>query len=1228
MPIGLKKCRFLKKNLLLAVFVCISTGTVAQLRLPSVAPSSPDTRDIIQLHDYPVNYATGVPEITIPICELKCGSISIPISISYHASGRKVTDVPGAVGNGWVLNAGGVISREIRGKPDDNTFWPSNLKNAYQYNDANDYDQLAAFFYPNASGNLDTEQDIYSFSMGSKSGKFVYGTSQKGKTGYFIMPEQSIVVSPPGSGGRGYPSVITDEKGNTFVFTANENQNYSPYGLITSAKYLTSEISANKKDTIGLTYVGFSANEPYQYASAVLTTSNNAKSTVYPYSGVTASTNTRYYDMLRIARIGCRTGAVEFVKRAHTDPNADMIVSIRLLDDKNNLVKQWALKSSYLDILGSYAPAAKLDTLIEQDRNGNEIQRYTFEYNPGAANGVMSRDYWGYYNGNNPNNVPYWQNQTGSYYGGPSGSYNVGSQTADRKAYPAYAQAGVLKSITFPAGSKTEFKYEGNTYFVGQLSETWYGLRIAQIKTTDLNGATTYREFEYENPTVPYYVSSITSDYFTSYFTHYYNTVPYPNLSLQSYSQRTYNSDFNADIADVLNQPIAYGKVTEYTGTKTDNIGKTEYYFNNLLGNNRTSTTGSEWRYGSAYNLWAQPDMYEVKTYKNVAGNYTPVKEEFSDYQDIYSDTLVGMHIKRIASLDDDQRKTVSDAPDDYEKSVAQANHKIFDYATYEMYIGHKELESSATTLYSDSGNVKTTTYYKYNSKLLVSEQYQISSTGDTMRTTFKYPFEDNATVSQQLTAANMLDNPIEINEYKNSSLLRTTRNLYKNWNGLLALEYVQTSTPISALENRIHYYNYDARGNIASMALEKDVKKSFLYNATGFYPIAAAENAGDNEILFSSLEEGTGWSGNSPAFGDKPLSAYDSTRSHAGKYSGRIDKAAGAEQYTHATNWLSVTLTAPTKYKYSGWVYSNGPSVDLYLFMKKAGESTYFTYVDFTTTSVINQWVYLEKEFSVPADVVQIGIRVDNNGGGSIWFDDIRVHPSAATMTTYTYAPQVGVTSISDINNLLTTYEYDDAGRLVLIRDKDQNILKKTCYGFSGRESCEIYWNTAKTASAKRNNCPSCQDGSNVNYTVPANTYFSTISQYDADSKALNAAQAGAQSYANSNGTCTAINTSGTINVSVSSNAGTPPGSTQPANFTALFYNQCNSQSYYFYVNGNTTTTGTIPPGTYNVTVSLNGPTTSKVYTITLNGATQTTTYSTQFSNVAIISGASINIY
>lgn len=67
----------------------------------------------------------------------------------------------------------------------------------------------------------------------------------------------------------------------------------------------------------------------------------------------------------------------------------------------------------------------------------------------------------------------------------------------------------------------------------------------------------------------------------------------------------------------------------------------------------------------------------------------------------------------------------------------------------------------------------------------------------------------------------------------------------------------------------------------------------------------------------------------------------------------------------------------------------------------------------------------------------------------GSAVIDELRLYPSTAQMTTYTYDPLIGMTSQCDVNNRISYYEYDVFGRLLRIRDMDRNILKTFEYKY-----------------------------------------------------------------------------------------------------------------------------------------------------------------------------------
>ena len=56
------------------------------------------------------------------------------------------------------------------------------------------------------------------------------------------------------------------------------------------------------------------------------------------------------------------------------------------------------------------------------------------------------------------------------------------------------------------------------------------------------------------------------------------------------------------------------------------------------------------------------------------------------------------------------------------------------------------------------------------------------------------------------------------------------------------------------------------------------------------------------------------------------------------------------------------------------------------------------------------------------------------------------------AMLSTYTYKPLVGVSSITDPTGIITYYDYDDFNRLKFIKDAQLNILEAYCYNYKGQ--------------------------------------------------------------------------------------------------------------------------------------------------------------------------------
>jgi len=174
------------KIILFSLFATIFHYSYSQpvnAQLEDVILPAPNAASLGKYGDIPVSYFTGVPSINVPIFTLQEGSLNVPISLSYHASGIKVAETASWVGIGWSLNAGGMITRTILGIADE--------KNDGYYNDGiNLTDTTLSTIQEIANGTLDSEPDLFNFNVNGYSGKFYF---DQNKEAHFI-PKQDLKI--------------------------------------------------------------------------------------------------------------------------------------------------------------------------------------------------------------------------------------------------------------------------------------------------------------------------------------------------------------------------------------------------------------------------------------------------------------------------------------------------------------------------------------------------------------------------------------------------------------------------------------------------------------------------------------------------------------------------------------------------------------------------------------------------------------------------------------------------------------------------------------------------------------------------------------------------------------------------------------------------------------------------------------------------------------------------
>lgn len=160
-----------------------SIFSLADRTNPSLSAEGAST---LRFKDVPVNLATGAMSLPIPIYTLTEGLLSVPISLEYNGSGMKNQEVASWCGANWSLNAGGMITRMVRGLPDEGIKSGStNFRGYYKF----------GFGGNGTSVNNDTEPDIYYLNIGGVTYKMMY--RYNGENAKFeFFPDADIKVIP------------------------------------------------------------------------------------------------------------------------------------------------------------------------------------------------------------------------------------------------------------------------------------------------------------------------------------------------------------------------------------------------------------------------------------------------------------------------------------------------------------------------------------------------------------------------------------------------------------------------------------------------------------------------------------------------------------------------------------------------------------------------------------------------------------------------------------------------------------------------------------------------------------------------------------------------------------------------------------------------------------------------------------------------------------------------
>lgn len=995
--------------------------------LPDIIPPSPQAGEFIKYIDFPMDLSSGLPSINIPIYTIKSKELSVPISLSYHASGLKPNeDESGIVGLGWHLNAFGIVSRTINKQPDEK-FWDylipleqdiSSIIENGRNPDAEILDNIVEGYH------AESTPDIFNYTLpNGGSGKFVFkrSTVLSEFLNPVTLPFKPVKIVPDLSGGIFNYFEIKDENGVLYRFgksISTYQEVYEKYNSYTdllnngiTSWLLTEIISADKSDTIYFEYDDvlsssgetgiFKSNHTFTRSASVTQTDPGIIDQRYDQGRIDVWSGYNYTQK-RITKIRFKSGTVNFIYKSNIYPNHLLErIEIHTNGSSSPLQTIRFSQTKYHDspeLLNWY----KLDELGFYDANNIKVNKYNFLYDTSSFPSIdysgidyeqtYSVDFWGYYNGKWNNDLMPSFDWTCPF---PDGPNLFGA--ANRNPNYQFAKAGVLTQVTNPTGGETIYEYEGNSNYS---NEPVGGIRIKSI-THVANGKEIKRSFDYWGISKP-----VISNYFVSH-----------NASTDFLSitdNFTASAEPNCNI-NINGNPVLYTKVTEYLGEKALNKGWIEHIFDgsfidtfvnyHYLGYNAYPwiVGGVKYSYGPLleyYNGIVPGNIFEKETKVfNVSGN--PVKTTKKYYSHTLTKELKGLNVSRVVNIPD---------ADMFLKD------RVWFYHFYNYKINQlsQKLDSTVTIHYSAGMPLTTREEYTYNNNLFITERKSQESDGSWIISKYKYPndFASQAPYDDMANNRNIISPVVEQLDYQGTTPLQFIKTNYKNWgNNIIAPGSVEAKTGTNLYETRMRYHSYDNMGNVLSVSKDEGPKISYLWGYNHTFPIAKALNATETQIAYTSFEnfsEKGGWSYTHSASSQKKTGNYSFQGTS-------LSKSGLPSGYYSVGYWAKKSGTS------NGTVTINGSP---------------------TTISESN-WEY--KEYTTSGTLNNISISLSG-----VYIDELRLHPNDAQMTTYTYDPLIGITSKTDPNGFVTWYEYDNFNRLRFVKDHEGNILQTYGYKYA----------------------------------------------------------------------------------------------------------------------------------------------------------------------------------
>lgn len=1081
---------------------------------------TPDIAAFQKYSYFPVSLNTGVVNISIPLFTVETGELKHSVSLDYHTGGIKVNERATKVGLGWLLNAGGMITRAVQGALPDESLNGYLAKRSLlpAVDDPNltgvSSPEFNDFCYnivgrPKATTRLDLEPDLFTYKFGDKSGVFYFASDGKIVNEGFeplkietdatfdtfkIIDENGIVYFFEIYHTTSVENNTKKIDGSSYMFHTSpfrgEEINGVPEGageeIDNSLKVgwdLTKIIHPNLQDTIF-----------FDYKSASFTSNSISEYLEYPY---------KYYVHEQGSYQGEVFSAGIFETITLTEDNERYLEKIRcgnktltfkyVADRKETNVSPYRLSSIVYDVSSRVLQSVSLDNDIYFDAkegqlaynsggNNSENKRlklrgvsfydsnktdkysYRFEYNEEHLPIVnaTAQDYWGYFNRELGNSSLIPKVVIPAPGANPYAQKILGN--ANRLPNEGNMKAFSLEKIYYPTGGMTSMEYEAHKIKVpypqtgSRVGINIGGLRVNSMKL--YKNALNLNDYQ-----VKRYVYSYGGD------------LGYGRLIANRCVENSFGMKMtilygaSINFLTISSSPVNSFDIPGYSTVEYDRVRE---YDEDMFGQNNGYKQFD-------YSASAEPNVFYPKapvmaldgSINSTSSYYVPfdLGSFIYDSYDISKTNIMdgifpNFRLTGMKSFYPLTSRPLLSKEGVYNKNGVLINETEKRYtpvkATDKHVVGFAVSDFVNINIYSTSaiGATKTPAGLLYVPGKFSYFRYEIPIGVNRVTTE----------ISRTLIP--------ETSTY----ITQTTNYEYEPLNGLLRRSIKNNSAGKLVKDELWYPFDYSDQLPIIDSLNRKHILASPILSQkiVGNTTVAASVNQFDgygNLSATYSLKESVPYLSQIPTE-MIPVTGFEKQYNlfyRKGRLS-EVNRVGGP----------STTYLWGYKNLYPIAEIVNAKYIDVVNVLGGAAAISNFNTYPFPDTITVNQ-------FLAP----------------------LRSNLSSALVTTNSFVPGGVVGSQIDAKGSAIYYGYDGFQRLMQVKDQKKNIIKHYSYYYSKFHS------VAKNREFTRNNCGSGSVGTTVNYMVEYGKYTSSFSQADADSQAETDLNSNGQNFANTYGQC-----------------------------------------------------------------------------------------------------------